>query len=396
MTLPARFGALVAGVLAIALPAPPAPAQTAGETVGETAAETGAQAFERRDFEAAATLWREEAAAGSARAKLGLGLISDLGLGAPRDPAQAMRWYLEAAEDGLPDAQFNVGVMLDSGAGVPRDRQAAAVWYGRAAANGHRRAQYNLGLLYDGGEGTPRNRDLARHWLGLAASELSAAAERLADLAPVPPDERAMTPPQPLTGAVVAQEVARRAELVWTAAPGPEGARFLVELVRLPETGETAGETLVSRWTEGSALALDLPADGSALVWRVARVDPDGARYAAATWRPLDGGAPSEQGAPPVGRVTFRVGAGDGAARRLAEELAADLSGAGLWTRIAPAEEAPSESAVSYAFAQDEELAVSLAEFLPVLEGSDAAQATDLGAAPGEVVVWLVGGLGPA
>ena len=124
----------------------------------QQAAESGAEAFARSDFAAAAELWRKEAAAGSAQAKFGLGLISDLGLGVPRDAAKALRWYLEAAEDGLSNAQFNVAVMLDAGTGVPRDVRAAAVWYGRAAANGHHRAQYNLGLLYEAGDGVPQNR----------------------------------------------------------------------------------------------------------------------------------------------------------------------------------------------------------------------------------------------
>ena len=170
----------VGGVLVAAALALPAAAQQA--------AESGAEAFARSDFAAAAELWRKEAAAGSAQAKFGLGLISDLGLGVPRDAAKALRWYLEAADDGFSNAQFNVAVMLDAGTGVPRDVGAAAVWYGRAAANGHHRAQYNLGLLYEAGEGVPQNPDLARYWLGRAAEVLPAAAERLAKLAPARSD----------------------------------------------------------------------------------------------------------------------------------------------------------------------------------------------------------------
>ena len=144
MRLQSTGGVLIAAALAL-------------QATGQAAAETGAEAFATRDFTAAAELWRKEAAAGSARAKFGLGLLSDLGLGVPRDAAKALRWYLEAADEGVSDAQFNVAVMLDAGTGVPRDVGAAAVWYGRAAANGHHRAQYNLGLLYEAGEAVPRN-----------------------------------------------------------------------------------------------------------------------------------------------------------------------------------------------------------------------------------------------
>ena len=224
----------VGGVLAAAALALPVAAQQA--------AESGAEAFDRSDFAAAAELWRKEAAAGSAEAKFGLGLISDLGLGVPRDAAKAMRWYLEAADDGLSNAQFNVAVMLDAGTGVPRDVGAAAVWYGRAAANGHHRAQYNLGLLYAAGEGVPQNPDLARYWLGRAAEALPAAAERLAKLAPARSDQRTFTAPGILVGAVVTNGSARRAEMVWSAPPGPPGAQFLLEVARLPAGGRDFGQ----------------------------------------------------------------------------------------------------------------------------------------------------------
>ena len=351
----------------------------------------GAEAFARRDFATAAELWREEAAAGSARAKLGLGLIADLGLGAPRDAAEALRWYLEAAEAGLTDAQFNVGVMLDAGTGVPHDPVAASVWYARAAASGHRRAQYNLGLLYESGDGVPRNADLARHWLVQAASELEAAQERLAGLDPVPAEDRALDAPTVLSGAVVAGEGARRAELVWSAQPGPADAPFLVELARVPEAGETWGDLVTARRTEASALAAPLPSESADYAWRVSRVDEPAAGYAASRWRRL-AAAPEGASGLPEGRVTLRVAAGDAPARRLAREVRDTLASAGLWTRVQEATTVPAETTVLYAYDQDADLASSVAAFLPVLDEGDAVRRPGLGALPGEVVVALVGG----
>ena len=205
----------------------------------------GAAAFARRDFVAAAELWRAEAAAGSAQAKFGLGLMNDLGLGMPRDSAKALRWYLEAATDGFPAAQFNVAVMLDAGTGAPRDAVAAAVWYARAAANGHARARYNLGLLYEAGEGAPRNLDLARYWLGLAAEALPAAGQRLETLAPAEPDQRDFVAPDPLAGAIVTDDDGPRLEMVWSAPPAPPGVKFLVEVARLPAGNETWGTMML-------------------------------------------------------------------------------------------------------------------------------------------------------
>ena len=382
----------VAALAAIAAAGLVLPARAQDSVVADGGA--GAEAFARRDFEAAAELWQEEAAAGSARAKLGLGLIADLGLGAPRDAARALRWYLEAAEAGLADAQFNAAVMLDAGTGVPRDVGAASVWYARAAANGHRRAQYNLGLLYESGDGVPQNADLARYWLGEAAPDLPAAQERLAQIAPVPGAQRALEVPSGLSGSIVAGDEAERAEMVWSAPPGPAEAPFLVEVTRLPEGDEQWGELVVERRTQGSALAAPMPTAPGPYAWRVSRVDEAGARYAASRWRALDA-APLGEGALPEGRLTLRVAAGDIPARRLGDEIRADLAGAGLWTRIEEVEAAPAETTVRYAYEDDADLASAVAAFLPVLGAGDAAREPELNALPGEVVVSLVGGSAP-
>jgi hypothetical protein len=369
-----------AGVLVAAAMTLPAAAQQAS---------TGAEAFARRDFVAAAELWRGEAAAGSAEAKLGLGLLSDLGLGVPRDAARALRWYLEAADEGVTDAQFNVAVMLDAGTGVPREVGAAAVWYGRAAANGHHRAQYNLGLLYEAGDGVPRNADLARHWLGRAAEALPAAAERLAGVAPDGSEPRSLAAPVNPVGAVVTRGGARRAELVWTAFPGPPGAGFLLEVARLPAAGETTGAIILSTATEASAWTVGLPGPSGEYAWRVSRVSHDESRYAAAPWQPLGEGSTAGL---PRGRVALQVAAEDAGAGRMAGELADSFTRAGLWVRVEPATDAAEESGVRFAYREDGELAASVAEFLPALAAADAVLSPELSAAPGEIVVRLVGG----
>jgi hypothetical protein len=376
-----KLRAAVGGVLAAAALALPG--------VAQQAAESGAEAFARKDFAAAAELWRKEVAAGSAEAKFGLGLISDLGLGVPRDAAKALRWYLEAAGDGLGNAQFNVAVMLDAGTGVPRDVGAAAVWYGRAAANGHPRAQYNLGLLYEAGEGVPQNPDLARYWLGRAAETVPAAAERLAMLAPARSEQRIFTAPEILAGAVVNE---RKAEMVWSAPPGPPGARFLLEVARLPAENETSGSIVVSSSMEASAHASELPLQPASYAWRVSLVDASAARYASSPWRQLFAAGEDAPAVLPDGRVTIRVAAGDAQAGQMAHELADSFFGAGLWVRIERVRETADESSVRYAYHQDVDLAARIAEFLPVLGAADAIQSPDLGAAPGEIEVRLVGG----
>jgi TPR repeat protein len=370
-------------LMMLALPA-------AGQPASDQGAEDRLAAFARHDSAAAADVWLELAAAGSVEAAFGLGLLNDLGLGMPRDAARALTWYRLAAEAGFSAAQFNVAVMLDAGTGGPRDLAAAAGWYARAAANGHRRAQYNLGLLYAAGEGVPRNPDLARYWLGRAA--LPAAARRLATLAPAEGSERAVTPPLGLTGAVVAGDGWRRAELAWSAAPAPAGARFLVEIATLPANAAGPAAIVVSAATEASAYVAELPEPSAAYAWRVSLVDGSEGRYAASPWRRLDGAADGGPLPASAGLVILRILAWDEKARWLADELAESLSGAGLGVRVESTGDAMAGSGVRYAWRDDAGLAGAIAAFLPVLAAEDAVLSPAAGGSPGEVVVELVGG----
>ena len=58
------------------------------------------------------------------------------GHGVPRNPAEALRWYLRAAEQGYAIAQTNAAVLYIQGDGVPRDLVMADGWLLIAAANG--------------------------------------------------------------------------------------------------------------------------------------------------------------------------------------------------------------------------------------------------------------------
>ena len=366
------------------------PATAAPETA------TGGQAFAQQDFAAAATLWRKEAEAGSAEAKLGLGLIFDLGLGTENNPDEAFRWYLAAANAGLPNAQFNVGVMLDGGAGTGRDTGNAAIWYARAAANGHKRAQYNLGLLYELGDGVPQNLDLAQSWLRRAAEALPAAAARLEDLRPAYPEERVFGPPDVTVAAVTSTDATLQAEFVWTAPTGPAGSTFFFELAHLMDELDRFGPTIFTEETDASAIAIDLPAEDAAYAWRISLLDWNGERYSASKWRQfaVKDGQMVDQGELELfdGRVTFRVGAKDVNARQLAEELASSFLRGGLWVGIEETTETIRESSVRYTYADDALLAEGIAAFLPVLDGSDALRVRDRKAAPGEIIVSLSGG----
>ena len=81
----------------------------------------------------------------------------DSGSGAPRDGAEAMRWYLAAAEQGYAEAQNSVG----SGLQAEKKFVEARAWYEKAAAQNHAFATNNLAYLYDLGLGVTQDRQQA-------------------------------------------------------------------------------------------------------------------------------------------------------------------------------------------------------------------------------------------
>nr|WP_281390459.1 hypothetical protein [Paracoccus amoyensis] len=316
----------------------------------------------------------------------GLGLMRDLGMGRARDPSGALRWYLGAANLGLADAQFNAAVMLDSGVGFQRQAHAAAAWYGRAASNGNLRASYNLGLLFADGDGVPLNADLARLWLTDAAAVLSAAEERLRDLAEPAPKDRSLGGIIPLGGDLVS---AVRAEMVWAAGPGPEGIPYRVEIMgRISD--KTFATQLFAGDTEKSAMTVQLANTVPQMVWRVLRIDPAGPDYAASPWQML---ASDGEARAPRGVLQIRCLSTDIAAHRFARELADVFTRAGFWTQLSFDDSVTTDaSRVSYAYPSDVDLARQIAEFLPGMTAENVAYQPDDAAFAGSVVLHLVGG----
>lgn len=355
--------------------------------VAAGAQETAEDAYQRKDFAAAREQWLEAAKAGSAQAKLGLGLLADRGLGEPQDPEKAFTWYLDAARDGLAEAQFNVGVMMDAGIGTLRDRDVAMLWYSRAALRGHPRAQYNLGLLYATGDGAPRNTDLAAYWFGMAAKLLPAAQAQIGALSSNAAAVAA-GPPRIALSRIEPPE----AELVWSSPSAPGFAGYRVEVVSLPGT-EDYGDPVLDLVTEASGILVDGLVGDSDLRWRVSQLVDGGADYVASPWQGGEGDTA------PKGRVNFIVSAGDPRMSGVASAFAADLRKAGYWVRLTVQEDAPDaqpqETSVAFAYESDQGLAAKVAAFLPVLSADDAVRAAPGSTLPGEVRVLLAGAPAP-
>jgi TPR repeat protein len=68
----------------------------------------------------------------------------DKGSCAPRDAAQAYRYFAQAAAQGDAQAMTNLGTLYNDGRGVPRDRKLAKQWFEKAAALGVPEAKQNL------------------------------------------------------------------------------------------------------------------------------------------------------------------------------------------------------------------------------------------------------------
>ncbi len=108
---------------------------------------------------------------GYAAAENNLGAMYESGIGARRDPGEAMKWYRKAAEQGYAAAQNNLGVMFEQGQGVQPDLAEALKWYRKAAEQGYDLAQYNLAVMHADGKGVPEDPVRAMKWYRKAAEQ---------------------------------------------------------------------------------------------------------------------------------------------------------------------------------------------------------------------------------
>ena len=90
---------------------------------------------------------QSRAESGDARSQYELGLRCETGEGAPRDPAAAARWFLQAASSGLAEAQLKAGLLshrrgLGRSNGGPNEAMIEAYkWFKLAATHGGQNAK---------------------------------------------------------------------------------------------------------------------------------------------------------------------------------------------------------------------------------------------------------------
>lgn len=107
------------------------------------------------DIVGAAAVFRRAADAGSAEAKYWLAYSYRFAMGAPKDPRESARLYVEAAEAGFVPALTAVGNLYHDGFGFPQDRAAGDQWFRRAASAGDSYGQFLLARSLEAQEGDP-------------------------------------------------------------------------------------------------------------------------------------------------------------------------------------------------------------------------------------------------
>ncbi len=101
---------------------------------------------------------------GHPRAQFNLGWHFKHGVGTPKDPIEAAKWWRKAAEQNYPAAQYSLGFDCYDQVG----QNEAYQWIDRAANNGHQQAQVYLGWMYFcGGLGLKRDLISTYKWLTL-------------------------------------------------------------------------------------------------------------------------------------------------------------------------------------------------------------------------------------
>lgn len=125
-------------------------------------------AYDAGEYQKAHAIWRDLARDGDPAAMRNLGHLFHRGLGVPRDPERALKYYKDAAYLGVVGAKANVGQMYLNGEAGKINHAEAAYWLEAAAKGGHLGAAYLFGLMQENGWGGPKNLQTAYHWYVVA------------------------------------------------------------------------------------------------------------------------------------------------------------------------------------------------------------------------------------
>ena len=140
----------VAAFLVLAVPGwaqPNASARIDPSRFGTKQPDAAFGAFQRGLYITALNIGLPRAKEGDPAAQTLVAEIYARGLGVPRNPKEAARWYAAAAEQGVAEAQFQYALILMDGRLADPDETRAMKLLTEAAKSGSRLAQFNLAQL---------------------------------------------------------------------------------------------------------------------------------------------------------------------------------------------------------------------------------------------------------
>ena len=104
--------------------------------------QAGLDAYDRGDYETAASEFLPLAENGNPEAQFRLAIMHEYNKGPLGNPLEAFRWYRQAAENGHPEAQIQLAIQYRDGFTVQRDLVEAYAWFDIAAGNGIKNAEW--------------------------------------------------------------------------------------------------------------------------------------------------------------------------------------------------------------------------------------------------------------
>ena len=106
------------------------------------------------------------------QAQVFLAYCYELGVGIPKDPAQAVALMKKAAQAGNAEAQFNLALYLAKGQyGLEKDPAESFKWASKSAEQGYAQAERLLGAYYEAGIGVEQNQALSQEWYAKAKAK---------------------------------------------------------------------------------------------------------------------------------------------------------------------------------------------------------------------------------
>ena len=135
-----RFSGLAIAILLFGL--------TANSPSANASWDEATKAFAKKQYAAAAKLFKPLAEKGNALAQYQIALMHRMGLGMTKDQKEAKKWSRLAAKQGNPQAQTLLGSLYYKASGEESpDVLRAYVWYEVAAAQGNAEAKKDLAVL---------------------------------------------------------------------------------------------------------------------------------------------------------------------------------------------------------------------------------------------------------